>query len=224
MLVSELMDQARVLLIDTTATYRWAQAELLDYYNDAGSIIVSHKPQANATTSSTIMVSGVKQSLPTGGTALIRINRNMGTDGSTAGKAVTIISQDVIDRTTPTWVTDTASATTDHYMYSTRNPGIFYIYPQSDGTGYLELIYGKAPATVAIGDIASTNVALSDDYLMIMLDYILFRAYSKDSDVPNAAARASAYKASFMEGIGMDTQGELTVAPAAANIPPQGTD
>jgi hypothetical protein len=224
MLVSELLSQVSVLLIDDTSNTRWANAELLDYYNDGGKIIVSHKLQANATTSSEVMVSGVKQTLPTGGLGLIEAVRNMGTDGVTAGRALTVINKEILDRTFPNWVTETATSAVDHYMYTSRNPDVYYVCPPSDGTGYLELVYGIAPTVVAIGDIGTTNVELSDDYINVLLDYILWRAFSKDSDSPNSMQRAASHKAAWERALGITSQAETSTAPAATVIPPQGRD
>lgn len=212
MKVSELLSQVSTLLVDTSNT-RWANAELLDYYNDGGKIIVSFKPQANATTSAVLMGADTKQSLPTGGTSLICATRNMGTDGSTPGAGVTIVDKYILNRVYPNWNTDTASATVVHYMYDKREPEIFYIYPKGSGTGYLEITYGKAPTEVAIGDIATTDIEITDDYINVLLDYIMYRALSKDADTPNSQAKAKGYEDSYRTALDLEIRGDAMSDP-----------
>ncbi len=56
----------------------------------------------------------------------------------------------------------------------------FFVYPAQPQIGrmYVEMTYSQLPSTVTIDD----NITLRDKYAANILDYVLFRAYSKDLD------------------------------------------
>jgi hypothetical protein len=50
-----------------------------------------------------------------------------------------------------------------------------------------------------------------------LMDYVLYRAYSKDGEVPNSAARAVAHYQAFEAALGMTAQADAnTTAKTAA--------
>jgi hypothetical protein len=202
MKVSELISQCSVQLLDTGNT-RWTAAELLDYYNDGALQIVTVMPGASPTTAAVIMVAGTKQSLPTDATGLVNITRNMGTDGTTVGNAITLINKETLDQVAPDWHTETQVATITHYMYNKDLPLLFDIYPPNLGTGYVEMSYGKAPATVAVGNEATTDIPLTTDYLMAIKSYILWQAFVKDAAQETSRQRAEEHKTDFMGIMGL---------------------
>ena len=79
----------------------------------------------------------------------------------------------------------------------------FYVVPGNAGTGNVEAIVGiiptpvPAPAGALALDIDNytATVPLDDIYQGILLDLVLFRAFSKDSAAPDAAGRAQGHLA-----------------------------
>ena len=79
---ANLLSRIKDTLQDTTSV-RWPEAELLRYINDAQREIVNFRPDSSATTANVQLVTGTKQTLPSGGLRLIKLTRNM--DGTSGG-------------------------------------------------------------------------------------------------------------------------------------------
>lgn len=63
------------VLLDETNT-RWSAANLLTYLNEAQRQLVTLRPEAGVVTETVALAEGVKQSIPTGGRALLDVPRN----------------------------------------------------------------------------------------------------------------------------------------------------
>jgi len=189
-----IIDKAEIIIQDAT-NIRWPQAELLGWLNDGQREVVLHKPSASVLNASVALATGTtKQTIPAAGVQLIDVVRNMGAAGSTPGAAVRIVSREVLDAQLPTWHADAnAGGDIKHYMFDPRDPKTFYVYPKAPATAwYVELIYSASPTDCA--SIAST-IALDDIYANALMNYVLYRAYSKDSTyAQNANLAGSAYQ------------------------------
>ena len=82
------------------------------------------------------------------------------------------------------------------------SPREFYVVPGNTGAGRIEAIVGTVPAPVAApaGAAAQLDIAnytapvpMDDIYQGILMDLVLFRAFSKDSAAPDAAGRAQGH-------------------------------
>lgn len=190
--VNDLVDKAELVLQDSS-NVRWTASELVGWLNDGQRQAVILKPDVSVNTSSVQLTSGTKQAVPSDGIVLLDVTRNMGTDGTTPGTPIRIIDRKIIDAMVPTWHTESAAVTVKHFVFDPRNPLVYFVYPQSDGTNYVELVYSVTPAIVSAGE----NIVLADVYESVLLDYILFRAYSKDADYAANAELALAHYTAF---------------------------
>lgn len=212
--VSSVLARCAVLLQDLANT-RWPQAELLDWLNDGQREIALYKPNAFVKNLSRPLVSGTKQSLPPDGVSLIDVPRNMGTNGTTPGAAIRATSRQSLDTNTPNWHAATPTAAIKHFVYSVLDPKNFYVYPPSDGTGQVEIVYAAVPPSVALGD----TIAVDDIFVMALVNYILYRAYSKDAEfAPNVAA-AQAYYQAFQGNLAGKAGAEALTNPNVALTP-----
>lgn len=205
-----IVNKCEILLMDESNTH-WSENELLEYLNEGMRAVVREKPDANPNTASALMASGFWQSLPSGSILLLDVTHNMGiTPGSTRGTPVTIVERKWLDMAIPTWTTDTASATAKHIIYDPKsNPKKFMVYPQGNGAGYIELVTAVLPTAIAIG----ANIGLGDEYADILIDYIMFRALSKNADYVKSAERAMAHYNNFLMQLGKLEQVELLTRP-----------
>lgn len=194
----QIIDKAEIILQDNT-NVRWPADELLGWLNDGQREIVKIKPEANPVNGTMQLAVGTKQALPAGGIQLIDVVRNMGSTGSTAGDVVTNIPRAVLDQTNRSWHTETPVATIDHYMFDDRDPKHFYVYPPSNGTGHVELIYSASPTDILIG----ANITLDDYYSNALLNYILYRAYSKDANFSANDGRSRDAMNLFLNAMGI---------------------
>lgn len=217
------IEKAQIILQDTTGV-RWpSDTELLGWLNDGQREVMVFKPNTNVKNIAIKLATGTKQSLPSDGVQLIDVVRNMGTDGQTPGRAIRIALREILDAQVPNWHSSTAAAEAKHYMYSVLDPKNFYVYPPqpSSGQGYVELVYGATPADATING----AITLDDIYHNVLVDYILYRAYSKDTeyaaDQNRAAAHQNAYIASLTGKAKMEgAVNPNATAPANPNVTP----
>lgn len=210
-----IIDKASVQLIDL-ANIRWTRSELLSWLNDGMRQIVLIQPSASSTTVSKQLVAGTRQTLPTGGWLLLQMYRNMGTNGTTPGRAIRIVSRELLDNFNPNWHTATAAAEVRNYIYDIQDQTVFYVYPPNTGTQYVELNYSAQPVDLT----SETDVIpIFDIFQSALVDYILYRACSKDAEYAPGLALAQGYLATFVAAVGGKAQTETTNDPVQALNP-----
>ncbi len=219
---SSVISKAQTILQDTTGI-RWPEAELLGWLNDGQREIVLYKPNAFVKNTSIRLATGSKQSLPADGVQLIDVVRNMGLDGLTPGRAIRITMREVLDSQLPGWHSSTPSTEAKHYMYSALDPKNFYVFPPqpSSNQGFVELVYGAAPNDALLNG----TITIDDIYQTVLLDYVLYRAYSKDTEYAADVNRAASHKEAYISALTGKTTVEFGVnpnstAPANPNITP----
>ena len=210
-LASAIIDKAEIILQDTT-NVRWEESEHLGWLNDGVKEVLINKPDAYVLNSAVQLTTGTKQSVPSGGLMLIKVPRNMGTDGVTPGRAVTITEQTILDQARPNWHTETGVAEVKHYMFDERDPKHFYVYPPQPAAsqGYVEIIYSSVPSDLTA---TSEAIPIDDIYANVLLDYILYRAYTKDADYSSNGERAIAHRQAFLEALGVKESIEAAQTP-----------
>ena len=216
------VDKVQVILQDTTGV-RWPDSELIDWLNDGQREIVLYKPNAFIKNLAVRMAGGTKQSLPADGVQLIDVVRNMGTNGTTPGRAVRITMREVLDSQLPDWHSETPSSVVKHYVYSLLDPKNFYVYPPQPaaGQGYVELVYGASPADTTLAG----TITLDDIYQNVLVDYILYRAYSKDTEYAADQNRAATHQNAYIAALTGKAKVEVganpnSMAPANPNVTP----
>lgn len=209
-----IIDKATIQLIDLT-NIRWTRAELLSWLNDGMRQIVLIQPSASSTTSVIKLDAGTRQYIPDDGWLLLAIYRNMGTTGTTPGRAIRIISREIIDGFNPDWHSDTAKAEVRNYIYTNQDQLAFYVYPPNTGTQYIEINYSAQPSNITETDV----IPIFDVFQSALVDYILYRACSKDAQYAPGLQLASQYSAAFVAAIQGKTESEVTNDPTQALSP-----
>lgn len=214
------------ILQDESAT-RWTFPELLDWLNEGVSAIVLAKPDASSQTIILSLVAGTWQQLDTQYISLIRVTRNISAAGPprVGGRAVRVTSRESLDAVSPDWHNPKCikySAEVRQIIYDGDDPLSFYVYPGNDGTGKVEAIVSELPAPVAAsGDvtlIASYDVpiGLKDIYLTPLVDYVTYRAFSKDDTAGSPAISQQHFQA-FSLALGIKAKVSVSYTP---NSPP----
>lgn len=209
-----IITRAATLIQDAT-NIRWPAQELLDWLNDGQREVVLHKPEACVKNNALSLTSGSsRQSLPSDGILLIDVVRNMGPAGSAPGNAIRLTTREVLDAQKPTWHSDAnTGGFIQHYMYDPRDPKNFYVFPKAPATAwYVEIIYSASPADCT----ANGVIQIDDIYSNALLDYILYRAYSKDAEYAANGNLALAHYTAFANAIGIKTQNEMMRNPNAS--------
>lgn len=211
-------------IIQDQTSVRWPANELVRWLNDAQREVVLHRPDALNTTATVTLAAGTRQDLDSMAlnpppAKLIEITRNMA--ATSAKRAVRLVPRQILDAQVPGWHNLAGTVDIAHYMFDPRDPKTFYVYPPALGTAQLELMYGAFPADVAepadgatYADVAG-NIGLPDIYGNALLDYILYRAYSKDSEYAGNGQRAVAHYQGFANALGLEVKATLAVQPQA---------
>lgn len=209
---STLIDRASVALQDPT-NIRWPRPEHLTALNAGQRALVLFKPNAYTRSVVRQLAAGTRQTLPDDALGLIDVPRNMGTSGITPGTAIRVARREILDAQLPNWHTSPPNTAVKHFMYTALDQKNFYVWPPQPATGQgrVELIYPASPA-----NIAETDVLLVDDiYEDALLNYMLFRAYSKDTEYAANVQLAAQYYGAFKELLTGKTSAESAVNPNA---------
>lgn len=209
-LANTIINKAQVVLHDV-AGVRWPDSELLDYLNEGQRAILTYKSNAYVRTRSVPLVAGTLQSLPADGVQLFDIVRNMGANGATPGRAVRLVKREMLDSRAPNWHSATPSSETQHFMYAEASPRQFLVYPPqpSVAPGWVEMIYGAMPPDVAL----NAPIAVDDIYEMPLLDFVLYRAWMKDSEFGADGTRSASHMQAFVTAITGKARNEAGASP-----------
>lgn len=205
-----ILAQAQTILLDASGV-RWPNTELLGWLNEGQRAIVGFKPTAYMKSLAVQLAAGTKQAAPSDCVQLVDIARNMGTDGNTPGRAIRITNRATLDAQVPNWHAATPSATVKHYTYTLLDPLRFYVYPPqpANGQGYVEITYGALPPAGVLG----VAIAVEDVYAHTLLDYVLYRAFSKDTEFGADANRATAHQNAFLASLTGKAEVEAGLSP-----------
>lgn len=203
-------------LQDTTSV-RWPIPELVRYLNDGQREVILYRPDATIKNVSMTCVNGPKQSLPADGAKLIDVIRNsaLGSNNS----AIRLVAREILDTQIPNWYGLAGEESVVHYTYDPRDPKVFYVYPPALDTTEIDVAYSAYPTDITEPADGSTyadvtgNLDLPDIYGNIVIDYMLYRAYTKDSEYAGNAQRAAAHYQAFANALGIEVQGTTGVSP-----------
>lgn len=205
------INRIKILTADEDASLRrWSDAELLMWLSDGQRVMSTLKPDVCQKIEAVQLALGTRQSLPSDGISLISIIRNMGRDGETPGRAIRLVKREIMDSQNPDWHGEAKRFEIRQYIYDPMDQNTFYVYPPSNGQGYVDAHFNYVPADV---DETTDNLSILDNYIPALIDYVLYRAYSKDSDFAGGVNQAKAYLETFMLMMGAGKQAELETNP-----------
>lgn len=220
--VVTLISKVQTLLQDATAV-RWSVLELQGWLNDAYREAVNLRPDCNTIVGTFTCAAGPRQNVTSQFSSALRvidITRNL---ASTSDKrAVRLIDRRTLDGQIRSWYSATQSVNIEHYMYDARVPKEFLVYPPATTAAQLEMVYSAVPAahTLTAEELANTATAevirIDDSYANALVDYILYRAYSKNTESTTNAAKATGYFQAFQSSLGVKGQTEAASKPGAA--------
>lgn len=220
---SSIVERASKIVQDTT-NVRWPVVELIQWLNDGQREIVLHRPDSNPRTAQVLLSAGTRQTLTkaastvAGGVGattepakLLDVICNVA--GSGRGKSIRLIAREILDSQSPDWHS-TANATdaVKHYMFDPRDPLAFYVFPQATALSKVEILFSAYPTEIT-GDGAAQNISLTDIYGNALLDFVLYRSYSKDSEYAGNTQRAQAHYAAFANSLGLELKGTVMMGP-----------
>lgn len=219
----DLITEVRRVIHDEDATFRWADAELLDYLNAGQRAIVVLLPEANTVETIVDLATSrtARQLIPTGGIKFIKATANYGQGGTASQGTIRYAEKDVLDTYEPDW--EYVSKKVDglnyfeHFCHDKREPKVYYLYPVPVvDNKRVGILYSQAPTELTA---LTEDVQLSDEYTESLVSYIIYRALTKESrDTMPAAFQKDLYN-QFLTVLGLKRVVEERVSPSEVAAP-----
>lgn len=202
----------------------WTLPELCRWLNLGLDAITLQKPSASAATVEVELATGTLQALPSGYVSILRPIRNV--RGANADrnprKRISVVSEQSLTNLNPSWDDEYSvpfAQQAKHFIFDEANPKAFYVYPGNDGTGVLEMVLSVVPVKIAAtGDVDkldsyATPLPLDETYHDALMDYTLYRAWSKDAQFAGAAQRAALHYQQYANALGIKLGVEANTSP-----------
>ena len=192
----DVITEVRRLIQDESAPLRYSDAVLLGYVNQTLKRMAILRPDLfSFITNIPTTANSVVQSCPSDSVRLVEIFQVVG------GNAITEVSRDTLDQTTPGWVAESAG-TPVNYVRHVRNPNRFFLYPAPTTGTQLTAEYIQSPPAYTLGQ---TVALLPDSYLSTVVDGTVYLAESVDNEHVNSG-RAKLFFDSFTQSLGVGLQ------------------
>lgn len=205
MKVSDIIQRARAVLQDAGATY-WPDTEMLLWVADGRARMFELRPDLYEADQEITLAAGASQSVPAG-TRFLRLLSNVTHKDK---REITVASGALLARHRPAWRSQKQSDDIRHYVYSETAPDRFEVYPPAiDATKVV------ASLAVAPADVSTLTDDLTEGTLAsALVDYVLMRAFQKESDtVPAFWQRGEAHGAAFEKALVSDATVREAVSP-----------
>lgn len=211
--------RVRNVLQDTDGV-RWTDVELDQWFDDAVRQIILARPDAYAVTREFGLAAGssiqrianlasddnkpVSQMQSGPAIRLLRVTRNVAT-----GKPIRETSRITLDAEIPDWHKPVPLAQwsgVEHYVFDNISPYTFYVYPCPPAglaTHKIEIIHAAIPASGA---------GLPDTYINPIVDWVVYRALSKDAEYAGNLGRATQHLNAFAQALQLTGAAEFTAA------------
>ena len=208
--VQDIISRVADLLLDTDRAddqARWTNGELIRWINDSRMAIITRRPQAGAVIETLSLVAGSLQSVPEGAVTFLDATRNMKDD--VPGRVIRRTDRQNIDDEDLYWHKSTPKSEISQFAFDDRIPRRFYVYPPAVAGTQIEVAYAKNPATVAA---LTDELDFQPEYIDAVVNYVCYRAKSKDSQYANAA-EAAAYYSAFNDALGVQSGSQTAASP-----------
>jgi hypothetical protein len=226
--VRDFLQGVSTTLMDSPQFSRWPEVELVRYINYGQRAIAKYLPHAGSRVDAIRLQNGTRQDLTrvlaaniipgdgstaadTYGIALIELRKNMGANGSTAGRVIRIVDRYTADTSDPDWHTRTGSSIKE-YVFEKHTPKSFEVRPGVTGNVWAEVSWMAEPAFVAAGGAPGSEVyaadgsstvrlGIHDQYVEDLHNYVVGMALLKGSknvqNMPKAQLHIGAFTSSI---------------------------
>lgn len=254
-LVREFLRSVCITLQDISPQYsRWPEHELVIYANYAQRAIAKFLPLAGSRVDSIKLTPGTKQDLTkvllanivpgdgsspanTYGIQLLDVVKNMGANGTTAGRVVRVGDRYTKDNNDPDWHTRVDTVVKEYY-YDKNIPKVFYVVPgvHASTPVWVEIAWMAEPRLITVGGEPGSEIykydgsnaelmGIGDQFIEDAHNYTVAIALMKGSKSNQNMPKASAHGQLFISSINAQaaaisgTSPNLKVLPFADSIP-----
>jgi hypothetical protein len=208
---TEVITEVRRIIQDTKTPYRYSDAVMLGFVNQTLKRMVVLRPDLFAVIGEFPMSVGtVLQSCPADSIRLIEVFQVQG------GNAVTEVTRQVLDRTSPSWVSEAAGIPVN-FMRHVRNPNRFFVSPPPASGVVLIGEYAQTPPDYTI---AQEITYPTDAYFPVVVDGTVFLAESVDNEHVNSN-RAKLFQDAFVQALGVGLQSRVVTDTEEGGLDPK---
>jgi hypothetical protein len=220
----------RVVWLLQDESIRWTAAELVQWLNDGQTAMVALRPEVTETIASVTLSPGSLQSLydytpalPQPPVKLMKVTRNTSLEGRR--RAIRLVSREIMDVTRPDWQSAPPATDAVNYMVDINLPAAFWIYPPAPVPSVqvpamsVELHYSAEPKKLDLPAADKTwadtqgDLSVRDRFAMVLVDYVLYRAFMKDAEFGGNGARSKTHFDLFQGQLMADIQGSMVAQP-----------
>lgn len=219
--VVDIIRRVEFILQDTNV--RWPRLELQSWINEAYLAITLLRPDASSKSGAFTCVEGTRQNITASFATALRlldVTRNLTT--SSDKKVIRAVQRPVLDDQRPAWHTETPTENIQHFTFDPRQPKEFFVYPPASAGAEIEVVYTDAPETHSLSEAdldpatgSAEVIKLDDTYMTPIIDWVLYRAYSKDAEYGANEARAAAAYQSFNAAVNVKSQTDSAANPTS---------
>jgi hypothetical protein len=201
--VDDVVSSARHTLLDASGV-AWTDAELIGYVNEALEATSGAKTDLYTVRANLEMQAGSLQELPAGGISLIDLLEN-----TYGGGPISVVDKDLLDACNRFLTAADQEREVEHFTADPRDPRRFLVSPPNDGTGEVRAVYAIVhPAIAALVD----SIDLDNIYKPVLIDYVLHRAYAKNS-LRQDLAKSGYHKQQWGQALGLNSRSQAAIAP-----------
>lgn len=208
MVASDVLNRVRVVLQDSGV--RWPDSELLLFLSSAQRAVVEVRPSANTAYRKYTLADGTKQSVGSADFRVLDVVRNQNVTTDAPGRAVRYVDRDALNASDPDWHISTPTTSVRNWTDDPRDAKTFYVYPRAIGSkSCVQVLASVLPGPVAA---TGSTLDLSDDYMNALEAFVLYKAFSKDSEFANPQ-KAANHLSIFQTLMGAKPQSEVRASP-----------
>lgn len=182
----------------------YPRSAIEDFVYEAETVIVNTKPEALNNSGVLICADGARQTIATQFTAAVNfLDAHFNVDGS--GNALGVVRRvkmRELDAIRPNWRQAARSSAIREFMVDDREPLVLHVNPPASAGARLQISYSSKPAPYTSVD-ANTQTAVDELYETMIMDWVLYRMLSKDTEGTPNYVKAQAYKKSFYDAMGI---------------------
>ena len=156
----------------------WTEAQLISALNQALRTLQLLRPDVTAKHAIVNIQSGARQQIPSDGLRLIRVVCNTLSNGS-QGPVVRLVKKEDLDSANALW-TQSVGTFVREYMYDSRTPKYFFIYPSVATDKQIEIEYSAEPDTVTSENFDDT-LPVDAAYSQPIQELMMYKLLSGDA-------------------------------------------
>lgn len=212
--LSSVVGRVKTTLHETTPDgTRWKNSELVEWVNEAYQAIVQIKPDASTINKQVQLIAGTRQVIPLDGMRLIDVIRC--TSPESDGEGISVYSRKQMDVARRSWHREPQTVDIEHYMFDELDPKTFYVYPPAAPGTQIEIVYSSIPGPhdSSSDTVPDDVIRMDDSYAPVIVDYCLYRAYSKDAEHQANLNRSQMHYNSLLRSLGQKVQVDIAISP-----------